>query len=389
MNLVTYLQDESELPLLSQLKVREVLIAPSSFSRFGTIDQLRAVELAKAAKNAGIRSVLVWDLLMTEDHFFPIASNILALLSAFSAVRVYDPGAFYYLLENSSIPLQLLLELSGHNLASLKAWESFAQHRIEKIIPSYEIDQETLATFCQQLTTPIEVFGLGRLPLSYTPRKLLSPLFQKNEIYPLSVKAQTKEVSQPDLTVEQNDHGTFTFYGRDFSLVDFTKQLDTMGVRDFQVDLRHLDKQVQCCILSEMSESLLDISSFDSEKFRGLYPFPSFRGFFIRNKSDSVFSKLKNAKRSRQYGVVLAEVVDVLKGRYMGAMVRHFDGLKIGQQVMVRTPEGKEKILTLHQLFDAAYHPIEMAPKDHLVYLPHLGGVSVKTLLFQLPNQTD
>lgn len=110
------------------------------------------------------------------------------------------------------------------------------------------------------------------------------------------------------MTVEQNDHGTFTFYGRDFSLVDFTKQLDTMGIRDFQVDLRHLDKQIQYCILSVISESLLDISSFDSEKFRGIYPLPSFRGFFIRNKSDSVFSKLKNAKRSRQYGCKVSKI---------------------------------------------------------------------------------
>lgn len=379
MKLITYAESFVEIEELKHLGVLEILLAPKSISRFSTLADDQVIALAQHARDLGLRPILVWDQLMTDASFERALTQLSSLLPLFDVVRVYDPGAVEYLFVETDKQIQLLLELSGHNLAGLLVWQKYLGSRLDRIIPSYELDQETLKYFRSQLSVPLEVYGLGPLSLSYTPRPLLTPYFAANNQEVIRAQAHTEEVHQSDLTIVQNQHGTFTFNGRDFSLVEFMPLLQSFEINCFMVDLRHLHQELR----KKLFISVMNVMHGESaESFKSLYPRPTFRGFFVKNKSDAVFSKLKNQKRDRQLGELLAEVLDVSKGKYLGAMVRHPHGMQLGQAIMLRSPEGKEKHLVINQLFDAAYLPVAKVAKDHLAYIPAISGMSSKALIF-------
>lgn len=387
MKLVTFLQSSEQLVEFSKLNIQEVIIAPCLLSRFGTLSIDQCQLLAKDCGTYGIRPILLWDILMTQQQFAQALDSLLPLIAYFDCIRVYDPGAIHYLLAQHQHQLQVMLELGSHNLTSLVQWQKIVGTRLDRLIPSYEIDQENLTKYSQQLNCPIEVFGLGRLPLSYTARQLLAPHYPKPmNTEHFEVLASSEESSHANMPVLQNRHGTFTFYMKDFCLVDFIPYLQQIGINSFMVDLRFLPIDQELTIIKTISQLLVHFSAEQFDHFKQLYSRPVFRGFFVRNKSDSVFSKLKNKDRDRNEGKVLAEVVDVAKGRYMGALVTHVDGIALGQQILVRTPEGKIKKTVIHSLFDSSYTAISFAVKGQLIYLPHLGGVSTKTLFFAQDN---
>ena len=66
--------------------------------------------------------MLEWDILMSEKIFFQLKQTVLSSLQwqFFDAIRIQDKGALNYLLEKTSVSLQLILETGNHNIEGIK-----------------------------------------------------------------------------------------------------------------------------------------------------------------------------------------------------------------------------------------------------------------------------
>ncbi len=378
MQVVSYIKSAEELSSFVDAGVSELIVAPKEFSRFGHLSIEQALALSERIKESGIRTVLEWDILMTQDVFEEKSKAVLPLLSSFDAVRVYDVGALNFVIENSETNVQLVLEIGNHNLKSIDGWIKLCGDRIDRLVLSLELDSSMLKEYAAKLDVPLEFYGLGRMPLSYTPRKLVSPIFgDKGESF--EVIASSEESPHRDFPVLQNSHGTFAFYMKDHGPIEHFGELKSFGIDYLRVDLRHLP---DLSLLSDVVKLAGEFSDELCSSIKERYPRQLFKGFYNKNKSDSVFKKLKNERLSRVEDGYLGEVIDVAKKRYMGILIRSDIEVRPGMDLIFKTPEGKTKELSLKAIFDSKYDPIESASKGRLFYLPHLGGISTRTAVF-------
>lgn len=112
MRVTLYYTDELDLESAKEQGASDILLSPKSLSRFGQLKFDQLSEIANKIRGVGLRPVLEWDILMVETSFQATLSlfekNI--SLDDYDAIRVQDPGALEYVLTNTKLPVQLVLE---------------------------------------------------------------------------------------------------------------------------------------------------------------------------------------------------------------------------------------------------------------------------------------
>ncbi len=378
MKLVTYLRNEQELNLISGA---EVLLAPREISRnaFLQLDQVNS--LAQACLSLSLRPILVWDILMTEGSFQKAIDSLKKIeLKSFYAIRVQDPGALNYLVENfPEFKIQMILENGNHNLAAIKNWVFLGGKNLERIILSIELPKEILKNYIFELTNlkiNSELMGIGPIALFYSPRSLLNPLLE-NKKEEVSAQVSSKESPHKGFKVVENSHGTFMYNTRDHFILDEIESLKEMG-------LTYLRVEIEPSLLDEISSLLDDFNQEKVELIKGKYPNKLMKGFFLVNKTDVLFSKLKNYRIARLDENYLGEVVDVHKKKMMGIFLKNPKlDLEIFDSIEIKTPEGKTKSLKVLDLKNSSLEKIEKGSSGSIVFVPHLGGVSVRSAIFK------
>lgn len=382
MKVVTYVESLNELDFIFSSGVREVIISPRPLSRFGKVTLADTPSLAQECRARGIKAVLEWDILMTQKVFEHKKKDVNSLLRYFDIVRVYDVGALNFLMSKCECMIQLILEHGNHNLRSIQGWATEIGKRLDRIVLSYELDKNSIARYLSELSVPLEFYGIGPMPLSYTPRKLLGPLFNhgNDDVF---VYASSEESPHKDMPVYQNEHGTFIFYMKDHSVLQHFDELSEMGLDVIRV---HLTKREDKELLPQIVGLANCFNENLCDNIMKLYSKITFRGFYNKNSSTKIFHKLKNEFISKHYDYCqsgyVGEVIDVQKKKYMGIMIKTDEIVTKGALLIFRTPEGKEKRLEVHELFDSSYSPIDVAQKGRLAYMAHLGGVSTRTAVF-------
>ena len=234
MKWVAYARDADELGQLGHRRVSEVILGLRGLSRLGRLDLKTLHELAALARDLDVRPILEWDILMTPPDFVRAVSDLGQVdLKLFAAIRVQDPGAYQYVLQNHpGIAIQLILETGNHNLESVQRWCSYGGKRLERVVLSLQLPKAKLAEMIGALTVPVEVLGLGPILLLYTPRHLLSNQvgdwqWLKDETganqHLVTAMASSEESHHSGFRIVENHHGTFLFHAKDYCLVD---QLD-------------------------------------------------------------------------------------------------------------------------------------------------------------------
>ena len=183
MRYTTYATNKFDLGVVKDSSLDEVIIAPKDLSRFSRNSMEEFYELSREAKSLGLKVVLEWDVLASEDDFstFTKAFNRIDK-TLYDFVRVQDPGVLNYVLEESTKPIQLILEGGNHNLVGIKKWKEIVGARLERIVLSIELSKDKLEHYCKELSCPIEILVLGPVLLFYSPRKLLSPLLKRHPL---------------------------------------------------------------------------------------------------------------------------------------------------------------------------------------------------------------
>lgn len=392
------LENENQLNILFSEKgsgIEEVILAPKELSRLGTLDIKSVNTLASKLKQHGKKVFLQWDILMTENLFDSTLRTLeLVDWASFDAIRVQDAGAFQYALTTLELSVQLILEQGNHNVAGLSYWIEHAKKisnaKLERVILSLEIPYERLLGFVDLLkenSIEIELLALGKILLFYTPRSLVKPLFNEfDETESIEVLGNSEESPHKGFPILENRHGTFMFNTKDHCIVEYFEKLQEIKLDAWRFDLSSIKEEEKEVWLELISKAN------DSESFLGLkekYPEKLIQGFFKTNKSDVLFKKLKNKRISRKDTGFLGEVVDVKKKGHIGIHLKNpAISFELGQTLTFFTPEGKEKDSTVSKAWRANGEDLTEAKYGQVIFIPHLGGISPKTMVYDKSQMT-
>lgn len=379
MKLTTYGRTLHDLNILKDLGYEEVILEPKSLSRFGKLSEEEFIEASKRAKELGLRVLLEWDILMTEDVFTAKETAIKKLLPYADAIRVQDPGALNWVLTNTELPFQFIAENGNHNIKALKGWIDLAEGRMERVILSIELSKDTIAQYTKELPIPCELLGFGRILLFYTPRPLLSSLtpekISQNE--ELLALGESEESPHKGFPLIENQHGTFMFHIKEFCLVDYAKELGANGLSFFRIDQRFEERK-----LREITELVKDFSEDEFLKFKEDYSQDLMRGFYLVNKTDVLFPKLKNSRLQQREGNYLGEVLEVEKSTHLAIMIKNKKGLKKSDLLKILHPRGEEFETKIFTLKNIALEEVDEVPYGELALIQFVGGVWVKSQVF-------
>jgi len=370
--------------------VSEVIIAPKLLSRLGTLSLADACELASRARAQGLRPILEWDVLSTENQMQDVIKALINFpVDLFAAVRVQDQGVFYFVKnEWINISIILILETAHHNFLSIEKMLDFGGKRVERVALSLELPKNIIADYCAKLTVPVEVLAYGRILLFYTPRSLLQnakakTLNQLSSPLPevIEMSASSEESPHRGFPVIENTHGTFMFNTKNLCLLEQLIELAELGVKFFRLDLRYDDSFPLITDMIDLHQNFsVEKALILKEKLKDLFPLT--RGFYPVNKTNVLFEKLKNQNLvTTDHSEKLGEVVDVLKGEYLAIELNNAQtDLRAGDFLTLTTPEGKIKTMRAMKIKNLSGDIIDHAIPGSIVLVDHLRGISAKSL---------
>lgn len=290
----TFISSEADIErVLLAGSVQEVLIGPELLCRESWLSNEVAFSLAKCAVAAGLKPVLVWDVLMPEETLTKVTSELTYWdFSIFSAIRVQDIGALQWLRETKpAMPLQLIVETGNANLPGLKRWESVLGESLQRLILSYQLPEEKIIAFLNELSVPCEVLGAGPILLFYSPRPLLTPKIEitsgaSDWLYAVSSSVESHQREFPTL---ENTHGTFMYLNKDLFILDKLAALAEAGLHTVRIDLRQVSERPDSAV--GFDSLLAAVVAGESKPTQ--WPKPAFAPFFRRNNTTKQFKKLK------------------------------------------------------------------------------------------------
>lgn len=380
MKFTTFAQSLHDLNVIKAQAGCEVLLGHRDFSRFGKLTTPEFKSFAMRARELGLRIIFEWDILMTEDVFEKVVTLLPEFFTDFDALRVQDPGALEWALHHTHHPLQFVAENGNHNLPALQAWAQHAGQRLERIVLSIELSKDIIAHYLQQLKVPCELLVLGRILLFYSPRSLLAPLqgLKLSTNTELAAIGESEESPHKGFPILENRHGTFMFHIKEFCLIEYAHELRAMGLAFLRLDLRWED-------ISLLSHVVSLVQEFTDEKFAAFkeaYSQDLMRGFYLVNKTDVLFPKLKNHRLQKREGNYLGEVLEAEKGCHLAILVKNPRGLSRGDKLEIIHPEGKKFLVDIFSLRNSCLQEVELIPEQQLAIIQFVGGVWAKSHVF-------
>ncbi len=380
MKLTTYGRTLHDLNLLKDQGFNEVILEPKSLSRFGKLSPEEFVSLSQRSRELGLRVLLEWDILMTEDVFVMKTADIQNLLPFTDAVRVQDPGALHWVLTHTDKPIQFIAENGNHNLKALESWIKLSEGRIERLILSIELSKNTISDYVKKLPVACELLGFGRILLFYTPRPLLSALVPEkvSQNEELAALGESEESPHKGFPIVENQHGTFMFHIKEFCLIEFALELKEMGLSYFRIDQRWETPSKLSGIITLAQQ--FDQSQF--ETFKTDYSQDLMRGFYLVNKTDVLFPKLKNSRLQKREGNYVGEVLEVEKGSHLAILVKNPKGLSQSDVLKILHPKGETFEAKIYSLKNIALKDAPHVPAGEIAIIQFVGGVWVKSQVF-------
>ncbi len=358
-------------------------------SRVSEIDWAEMIELSQDLKKVDHSKVfLQWDVLMTESNFKGLCAQLVNhwddFISHFDGIRVQDAGALTWLKDkNYPKEVHYICENGNHNLEGLLSWYQYWPQGITRLVLSAEFPAEKLLELYKQIPCELEVLAAGNILLFYTPRHLVSPLYEEEEsvtpenqaIGEYRVSGTSEESPHKGFPIIDNNHGTFMFNTKELYI--FTEEEKIAPLKNFTY---RIDYPIEDLSRSEWKQLL----SRDHEAFQKSRQMGQTKGFFRSNKTDVLFKKLKNHRLQDRGESYLGEVVDVKKKQHVAILLKGRERqIKKGDQIKLLSPEGREKSVILNHIWNAEREDMTMAQTGQIIFIPHVGGISVRTMVFK------
>ena len=402
MKFITYVETLAQLTSLNNLvmaknfdkKNLEVIVGTSSLSRYSNtgLDELES--MITANQKFHLPLVLEWDVLAQETLFQANAELIARLpLHEFIAIRLQDPGALNLIKEKYSwLKVQLIMENGNHNYAGLTRWSDFLGEQLDRLVLSNELSREHLKNYTSKLTKGLEVLVYGRILLFYSPRLLLSPLkkidLEKSLSHNIEAFGTSEESPHAGFPLIENRHGTFMFNVKDLYLLEHLEELKSLNLAAVRFDLR-FDESFK--YLGNMLDLFTGAVAHESlSEIRANHSRPMIKGFYNVNKTDVLFTKLKNKRIQRQDNNYIGEIVDVERDQQIALVIKSKTlSIQLGDEIKLVTPEGKVKTITLKSLLDTRKIGLNKASTNEVVLIPYISGVVAKTQVYLMSPLTQ
>lgn len=380
MKLVTYVESINEINQIEDTNV-ELIFGCKELSRLGKCSVHELNHFKEAVKSKKLDLVFEWDILMTQSDFEIRLKEFQEIdLNGVKAIRLQDPGAINYVLENTDIPIQIILENGNHNFEAIEQWVSFLGKRLDRVVLSIELPKEKIKEYCTKLKCDIEFYGLGQILIFYTPRNLLSPIYKEHEDSItkgvnnnfLMASGESEESPHKGFPLVENRHGTFMFHVKDQCLLEHIDELKSFGLSHFRIDLRRTDKN---SLLIPIQNLIKDFDITKAKEIKSSYGNDVIKGYYNVNKSDVLFPKLKNYRLQKREGDFIGNVVEVSKDKYIVIDIKNNFISKEMSQLKIETPEGKEKIIELKWIKDINLNEVNILEKGSLAVVKYFSGV--------------
>ena len=169
------------------------------------------------------------------------------------------------------------------------------------------------------------------------------------------------------------------FHMKDQCVLEYLDELSQMGLGYLRVDLRHTNQD----LLIQIFDLARNFSKHKANKLRELYPNKITRGYFSVNKTDAVFSKLKNQRLLKSDENYMGEVLEVLKDRYLVVGLKNDQiKLKVGQLLKMITPLGEEVHLPVLEIKNSSMKDVEELKCNGIALINYVSKSSSKAQIY-------
>ena len=339
--------------LLVKHKIDELVVGPLALSRRGNWQLEQLADLVQECLQRGIRAILEWDILMEEERYRQICQLLPEDLWGFTAIRVSDLGALFFLMNKYPYcQVQLLLDHGNHNGPSLKKYQQILGEKLERVIFTGHVNRQQLRAY---QGIKYEVMVWGDLLFSYTPRWPLPNV--KTEMTINSLESRASE-----LVVRQNIHGAFVYGKAKLSLLSYLAEIQS---ECHFYDFRHTAEQFHAQIFNGKLDLELETCEY----------------LYSRDYNDQALENLVNAQLSRTPANYLGRVVEVSKRKYIGLMLAA--NLNADSLLRFETPEGLSKLFRISELKNSEGVSLACGVAGELVFINHVQGISCKTAVYR------
>jgi putative protease len=382
MQIVTYVENLEQLQLYLSYGITNAIVGHKDLSRYRGLNQVEFNHLCNQARAHNFSLSLEWDILMTEDDFQTALQSFKQLdLSYFSSIRVQDPGALEYVMQHTSLPVELILENGNHNLLAVQSWINYIGPRLKKVVLGIELPHSTLATWLPQLSVDCEILVLGRILLFYTPRKLLSPLAKEENLEVIEAIGSSEESPHKGFPLEETKHGTFMFHIKDFCVLDHLQDLALLKLSSFRIDMRWLEFSKFDNILNLVKDQK-NLNENEMADLKQLWPQDLMKGFYRVNKTDVLFDKLKNKKLNKKEDRYLGLVLENYKKRGMVVQFKNSKHvLSVGSKVSIMTPQGDDFELEIEWIENSSGVRIHEISGEMVVLINSRNGILSRSVI--------
>lgn len=364
---------------------REVLIEHRDLARVGFLNSAGCIALARDAKARGLRTVLVWDLLLSDNQLLAGAALIRTFdLTLFDAIRVQDAGAARYAKDVfPQLERQLVLETGNHNLPGILRW--IAAIEPHRVVLSNELPMSLVTQVRAAVSVELEYLALGRLLIFYTPRKLVSPvttiLEEEQETVERFVTSE-EDGKNKHFPLVENQHGTFMYYEKDMFLVPYLAEMAAAGVDYARIDTKFFD---DAALLVSLHAYLADPGEAQVAALKALLGPRLTRGFFKSNRTDKQFKRLKNQFLAvRDDAVYVGEVLETKKKSYTA--LKSEQSFAVGDRLQLQNPEGKVSTTTIQSIRNSSGETVICAEQPGIWVVNHISGASAGSKLYLDPT---
>ena len=377
----TILENFSELELIRQSDISEVILEHKLLSRLGKLTSISMLSLLSKVLSYNLSPVLQWDILCTDRSLRECLTLIKELpLDKFSAIRVQDLGVAEWLrTEHPEIPLQLVVESANHNITGLLRWTEYFGKQLDRLVLSTEIPKTLLIEYSKILTVPCEILAVGRILLFYSPRKLLSAAdFKTKSSDFFEKKLITEDQIQHQFPTIQNNHGTFMFHHRDLFLLDYLPELKQTHIDVLRFDLRHLDLSIN--LFNQITDLIKSFDKTKCDTLKSAWPSKITHGFFRANRTDLAINRIKNPHLKDRGETLVGYVVEAVKGKHLIILTRK--AFPIAKVLTGITPEGRELEIATQNIKNTDGQHVSEIISGKLYQIPHVKYVTPQSLIY-------
>ncbi len=362
---------------MQSTSLQEVIIEHQHLSRFGGFSSDEACALVEKY-HGSFAICLQWDVLNLNDEMDRAKQVLKQLpLHLLSAIRVQDVGAARVIQQyDFNVPIHLIVEIGSRNLESLLGWEEYFGSQLQRFLLSNETPKALLKYYKEALKTPLEIQGLGRICLFYTPRRLLHRFFKDSQQDIIQAWVNYDDLPHHSFPTLETTHGSFLFHYYDLFLLDLIPGLGSL-VHTMRLDLRFHDQ-------FEIIQSLDKWTHpFDLQQLltvKKSWHVKTTHGFYRANKTDMSIKRLKNKHLSIENKHLVGTVLEMARDEYLAVSTK--ETIHVGQTLLLKNPEGKEMKVRLTWIQDTECKPVEKKAQAGIWLIPYVRGAISKTNLY-------